>query len=167
MPLRERKQVTPLVEDWLIRQGYYLKVKEDGRKGVDIQAEKEGQLWVVETKGYQVQKNAWRPTFFTGLGQLAIARSRFPESTWISLALSSDEQYVSYVQQYKDVFPFLRASVIWVHDKDHIYHVDPQSPQFPCPHCGERIESVRRICTEEQLWREVLVCPHCKRPLRC
>ena len=31
------------------------------------------------------------------------------------------------------------ASVIWVHDKDHISEADAASPQFPCPDCHKPI----------------------------
>jgi hypothetical protein len=171
--MKEIREITPLVKKWLMLQGYYPQVKKGGREGADIEAKKRDQLWVVEAKGEQRNVGAYRNTWFTGLGQLAVARSRYPEATWLSLALSSDKRYVEYVEMYKDVFAYLRVSVIWVYDNDHIFHVDPQSPQFPCPHCSKGIGFIRKInhntkltmCGSMPVYKSV--CPHCERELHC
>jgi hypothetical protein len=169
--MKEIREITPLVEKWLTKQGYDPQTKEDEREGADIEAKKNGQLWIVEAKGEQKNVGAYRNTFLTGLGQLAVARSLYPKSTCLSLALSCDCEYIRKVAQNKDVFEYLNASVIWVYDKDHIYHVDPQTPQFPCPHCGTRITLVRKINRNPDFISCVVyyksVCPHCERELRC
>jgi hypothetical protein len=69
--MKEIRELTPLVKKWLTHQGYYLKVPEDRREGVDIEAEKKGQLWAVEAKGEQENVGAYRNTWCSVSVQMA------------------------------------------------------------------------------------------------
>ena len=96
------------VKEWLAAKGF------EARKGVtvDVEARKDDRLvWVIEVKGDQENDRAVRNAFLTGLGQLAIARTRHPKVR-VSYALT--DMYAKYVNKYSDVMADQGFSLLWV-----------------------------------------------------
>ena len=106
------------VRRWFVDRGYAV------RKGVnvDVEAYRDDMLkHVVEVKGDQFNQSgsrtgqinggALRNTFFMGLGQLLIARTRHSD---IPISLALTKMFESLVDKYSDVLRNHGVSVIWV-----------------------------------------------------
>ena len=122
MPFREIQDVTPLVKGWLKQECVGLAV--EGSQDTDLKVfdYSNGQepVWVVEVKGDQCDRNL-NSQFHRALGQLCIARCTYRRAR-LSLALTS--MWEHFVSEYGDVFQYLRASVLVVHEDGHITPFD-------------------------------------------
>lgn len=93
---------------------YFARKRLHPRKGVDVDVEvRRGKKLkeLIEVKGDQKNDGALRLAFFTGLGQLFVARAHNPR-TPVALALTS--QYDDLVAKYSDVLSARRVKVYFV-----------------------------------------------------
>ncbi len=80
-----------VLESWLLVQGWKVKVAWGHDRGVDIEATKENQKWIIEVKG-QGSLNAMRVNYFLGILGETLQRMEDPNAKY-SIALPDIEQF--------------------------------------------------------------------------
>lgn len=83
--------IKKVLEDWLIAQGWKVKIAWGRKHGVDIDAVKESQRWFIEVKG-QGSRNAMRVNYFLSILGETLQRMEYPQAKY-SIALPDIQQF--------------------------------------------------------------------------
>ncbi len=83
--------IKEVLENWLIAQGWKVKVAWGRDHGVDVEATNENQKWLIEVKG-QGSRNAMRANYFLGILGETLQRMEDPQAKY-SIALPDIQQF--------------------------------------------------------------------------
>ncbi len=83
--------IKEVLENWLIAQGWKVKIAWGRNHGVDIEATNENQKWLIEVKG-QGSQNAMRVNYFLGILGETLQRMEDPQTKY-SISLPDIQQF--------------------------------------------------------------------------